>query len=79
VNYNLDDGWYLVSSPVITANWEENSDDRWTVPVGGGFGKIFHIGKQAINAQAQAFHYVESPELGPEQAIRFQIQFLFPK
>jgi hypothetical protein len=21
VNYNLPDGWYLVSSPIITANW----------------------------------------------------------
>jgi len=79
VNYNLDDGWYVVSSPVITANWDKDSDDRWTVPVGGGFCKIFKIGKQAINAQVQAFHYVESPELGPDQAIRFQLQFLFPK
>ena len=22
VNYNMEDGWYLVSSPIITANWE---------------------------------------------------------
>ena len=40
---------------------------------------ILKIGEQAINAQVQAFHYVESPELGPEQAVRVQIQFLFPK
>ena len=79
VNYNLAKGWYLVSSPVITANWDADSDERWTVPVGGGFGKIFHIGKQPINTQVQSFYYVESPELGPDWALRFQVQFLFPK
>jgi hypothetical protein len=79
VNYNLDDGWYLVSSPIITANWEADSDNRWAVPVGGGVGKIFNIGNQPINAQVQSFYYAESPRLGPDWALRFQIQFLFPK
>lgn len=79
VNYNFDSGWYAVSSPVVTANWKADSDDTWTVPVGGGMGRIFHIGGQAINAQAQAFYNVEHPELGPDWAIRFQLQFLFPK
>jgi hypothetical protein len=27
VNYNLPDGWYPVSSPIITANGEADSDD----------------------------------------------------
>ena len=79
VNYNFDGGWYAVSSPVVTANWEADSDDTWTVPVGGGMGKIFHIGGQAMNAQAQAFYNVEHPEFGPDWSLRFQLQFLFPK
>lgn len=79
INYNLDEGWYLTSSPVITANWDADSDNRWAVPVGGGFGKIFRIGKQPMNAQVQSFYYAESPELGPDWALRFQIQFLFPQ
>ena len=40
VNYNMAHGWFLTSSPVITANWLAASDQRWTVPVGGGFGRI---------------------------------------
>jgi len=32
LNYILPKGWYLSTSPVITANWEANSDNRWTVP-----------------------------------------------
>jgi hypothetical protein len=79
INYNLAEGWYLASSPVITANWDKDSDNRWTVPLGGGFGKVFKIGKQPLNAQVQSFYYAESPELGPDWALRFQIQFLFPK
>lgn len=79
VNYNFRDGWYAVSAPVITANWEADSDDRWTVPVGGGFGRIFRIGGQAINAQVQSFYNVESPQFGPDWSIRLQLQFLFPR
>jgi hypothetical protein len=79
VNYNMEDGWYLSSSPIITANWEADSDDRWTVPLGGGFGKIFRIGNQPMNAQLQGFYNVEHPRYGPEWVMRFQLQFLFPK
>jgi hypothetical protein len=79
VNYNLPDGWYLTSSPVITANWSASSSQRWTVPVGGGVGKIFRIGAQPINAGLQVFDYVERPSAGPNWAVRFQVQLLFPR
>ena len=79
VNYNLTAGWYLVSAPIITANWSADSSDRWTVPVGGGFGKIFRIGSQPVNASLQGFDYPVRPEIGPHWAVRFQIQFLFPR
>jgi hypothetical protein len=49
VNYNMPDGWYLVGSPVITANWSANGSQRWNVPIGGGLGKIFKIEGQPIN------------------------------
>ena len=48
VNYNLQKGWYLSSAPIITANWEADSGDQWTVPVGGGAGKLQHVGKLLI-------------------------------
>jgi hypothetical protein len=38
INYNLPEGWYLTSSPIITANWEafgNNRSDRWVIPIGG--------------------------------------------
>ncbi len=79
VNYNLDNGWYLTSSPVITANWKADSDDRWTVPIGGGFGRIFKMGNQPVNAQVQLFYNVEKPDGAADWSLRFQLQFMFPK
>jgi len=79
VNYNLPDGWYLTSSPIILANWEADSDDRWTIPVGGGVGKIIHVGKLPLNTSLQGYYNIESPEIGPEWQLRFQVQLLFPR
>jgi hypothetical protein len=79
VNYNLPQGWYLVSAPIMTADWSADSDNQWTVPVGGGIGKIQRIGKLPLNFQIQAFYNAVVPEYGPDWQLRFQIQFLFPK
>ena len=79
INYNLPDSWYLTTAPIITANWEADSGNRWTIPIGGGMGKIFRIGKQPVNAQVSAYKNIETPEFGAEWQIRLQLQFLFPK
>jgi hypothetical protein len=79
VYYNMPQGWYAVSSPNITANWSAPPGQRWSVPIGGGVGKIFKIGDQPMNASVQAFNYVAHPSLAPRWALRFQVQFLFPR
>ena len=78
VNYNLPNGWYLVSSPIITANWQASSD-RWLVPIGGGFGRVFRLGSQPVNASLQAYANVAKPDLFGDVTIRAQIQLLFPR
>ena len=79
VNYNLPNGWYLSSAPINTADWAADSDNRFTVPVGGGLGKIVRIGKLPLNIQMQGFNNVERPNNGAEWTLRTQVQFLFPK
>jgi len=79
INYNLADGWYLVTAPIITANWMADSSNQWTIPIGGGFGKLFRMGKQPVNASLQGFWYAEKPKGGPDWTIRAQFQLLFPK
>ena len=91
VNYNLPDGWYLTTSPIVTVDWKaDKAGDVWTAPLGGGVGKLFRLGqilpleghpiaKLPINTQLAAYGNVAKPEFGPEWQLRFQIQFLFPK
>ena len=80
VNYNMANGWYLTSSPVVTANWKADSGDKWTIPFGGGVGKLLRLGKLPVNASIQAYYNAEKPDnLGPDWTLRFQMQFLFPK
>jgi len=79
INYNLPDGWYLTTSPIITANMMAESGQQWTVPVGGGVGKIVKLGKLPLNLQLAGYYNVEHPDAGPEWSIRFQIQLLLPK
>ena len=78
-NYNLSKGWYICSSPIITADWEADSGQKWTVPLGGGFGRLVKIGKMPVNFQVQAFSNVVHPDYGPDWSLRFQIQLRFPK
>jgi hypothetical protein len=79
VNYNLRRKWYLTTSPYVTANWEKARNQRWTVPVGGGVGKIIRVGKQPLNIYGQIFRNVERPEGTTDWSARFQVQLLFPK
>jgi len=79
INYNLPHGWYLSSAPIITANWEAASGEKWTVPIGGGGGKIVRIGKLPLNCAVQGFYNVEKPSAGGEWTLRLQAQILLPK
>jgi hypothetical protein len=49
------------------------------VPVGGGFGRVFKIDKQAVNAQLAAYYNVARPTGAADWQLRAQIQLLFPK
>ena len=79
VNYNLPSGWYITSAPINTANWEADSSDRWTVPLGAGAGKVIRFGKLPVNTSLQGYYNVEHPEDAADWQLRFQVQFLFPK
>jgi hypothetical protein len=72
-------GWYLTTAPTITANWEADSDDTWTVPFGGGFGRVFKIGKLPVNAKLAAYWNAEKPRWAADWNVQAQITFLFPK
>jgi hypothetical protein len=78
INYNLKKGWYLSLSPIITANWKASNDSVWTVPVGGGAGRVMRLGAQPVNISAQFYGNVDRPSNGSTWSMRLQIAFLFP-
>jgi hypothetical protein len=79
INYNLKKGWYVTLQPIITANWQAASGNVWTVPVGGGIGRIMKLGFQPVNLSAQFYGNAVHPSQGSPWGMRLQIAFLYPK
>jgi hypothetical protein len=79
LNYNFESGMYLTSSPIMTVNWQAKGSQQWTVPMGGGVGKIFHFGKLPVNSQLSGYYNVARPDFAPNWQIRLQVQLMFPK
>jgi len=79
VNYNLSNGWYLASNMDTVVNWNNHNSPRWTVPVGGGVGKIFTVGNNAINIRAESYYNPIKSTQTPDWSANLNVQFLFGK
>src|SRR5271157_3723977 len=79
VNYNMKKGWYLSTSPIITADWRAPSGNQAVVPFGGGVGRIMKLGFQPVNILGQFYGNAVHPAGASPWGMRLQIQFLFPK
>ncbi len=78
VNYNLKAGWYVGTSPIITANWLADSGDMWTVPIGANIGRVIKLGgKLPVNLSVGAYGNVVHPQFGPNWQLRSQVTFIF--
>jgi hypothetical protein len=78
VNYNFKGGWYLTTSPILTADWNAAAGQQWVVPFGAGGGKIFRIGKLPFNGNVSAYYNAVRPDIGPEWTLRVQLALLLP-
>jgi hypothetical protein len=54
--------WFFITNWTIEADWLAPGNDRWTVPIGGGFGKMFKIGNQQVQVYGQAGYNVVRPD-----------------
>jgi hypothetical protein len=91
INYNLKKGWYISSSPIVTANWRKRGSGEaadgndttggsvWTVPFGGGVGRIMRLGFQPVNITAQFYASAVHPPGASPWGMRLQIALLYPK
>jgi hypothetical protein len=79
VNYNMKKGWYITTSPIVTADWEQTNGGRWVVPFGGGVGRIMRLGFQPANITVQFYGNAVHPPGASPWGMRMQLQFLYPK
>jgi hypothetical protein len=91
VTYNLKKGWNINSGPIITANWNNKAngdaadgDDttpggRWTIPFGGGVGRITRIGYQPVNMSVNFYGNAVHPPGASSWGMRLQIALLYPQ
>ena len=77
--YTLPKGWYIESNASITSNWLADTPDMWTVPVGGGPGKTFQLGKgkNFYSAALQGFYNAARPEIVGTWMVVAQFQIIF--
>jgi len=91
INYNLHKGWFLTSSPIVTANWnnaatldaangnDTTSGGRWTIPFGGGAGRITRLGPQPVNIAVNFYGSAVHPSGASSWGMRLQIALLYPQ
>jgi len=79
-SYNLPRGWYLTSNPTIVADWTQSTSERWLLPIGGGAGRSFNIGKQAIDSNLTVYWNGVRPanQFSPKWQLNLEFTFLFP-
>ena len=79
ITYNIKKGWYVNTNPILTANWNASEGEQWNIPVGAGFGKVFHAESQPMKLQLQGYYNVVKPTGGSNGSIQIQYTLLFPK
>ena len=82
--YNLNAGWYLASLPIITVDWTvPDHDHRWTLPIGGGIGRVIPVGNMLMNVRLDAYynntfgHAAGITNIGDWSA-KFTLHFVLP-
>jgi hypothetical protein len=80
-SYNLPHDWYLFTNPTINADWKESGGGRWLVPFGGGMGRTFNIGRQAVDLNLALYNNAirPAPQLFPKWQLSLQCTLLYPR
>jgi hypothetical protein len=75
--YSINSTTSIGAAPNIIANWEQDSDDRFTVPVGIGINKTFQFGNVPVRIGAEVHYSVVQPDDVPGSEWDFRI-FIIP-
>ena len=62
IRYSLPDAWSIGMGPTVTVDWEADSENRWTVPIGLGVTKMVRFGKMPVKFIVEVQYSVIRPE-----------------
>jgi hypothetical protein len=79
VNFNFGKGWALAFAPLITANWDAESGNEWTLPLGIGITRTTVFNRRPMSLGVQYYYNVERPDGSGANQLRFVISLLYPK
>jgi len=60
--YLFPEDWFFITNWTVVADWEAPVSERWTVPVGGGFGKQFKLFEDQYQLYGQIGYNVVRPD-----------------
>ena len=78
--YNFDavPGMALSYNNTITYNWEADSGDKWTVPLGLTLSRTWVLsGGTGFDLGVGYYFLVESPEAAPDSQLKFSLTWVF--
>ena len=70
-------GSAIAFSPVITANWDAPTGDRWTAPVGLGLTRTVVFYRRSMNLGMSYYYNLEHPAGTADQQLRFSVTLLY--
>jgi hypothetical protein len=77
--YSLPNLWQIGAAPNITANWEADGDNRWSVPLGIGINKTVMIGRLPVRFVLEYHKTIIQPDnYGEDWGVRFVVIPVIP-
>jgi len=80
INFFFEGGWNVGYSGNILADWEAPSNNRWTVPIGLGVGKVIKFGRLPVKISLAGQYMVTQPDpVGQKWNVQIQLTPVLPK
>ncbi len=79
IAYGLGKGWMINTFPNITANWDFEEGQQWTVPIGTGMSNVVFLGKLPMAIAGQYYYNSIRPDLAPDAEFRVTTTFILSK
>ncbi len=81
LSYNLPHGWYLAGASTVNVDWTRLAGQRCLTQVGGGAGRSFNLGKQALDSNLIFYWNAirAADQLSPKWQVSAQFSLLFSR